>query len=174
MLKQWAEKSYLSSTILFDTPRAIATFTPRPPTSPLLMASLSVSLTWAQRFSASRLIQARCFLLLHTSLNSHLLGSSHTNLHGAGDRSGPFSTFIHSASALLAQSPEMGATPVVMAATEPHPAPGTSYGPGGLLQGRGWPTRISDYGRSNSKQLRQEQWERMEEWAQFRYPGSPN
>jgi NAD(P)-dependent dehydrogenase (short-subunit alcohol dehydrogenase family) len=61
-----------------------------------------------------------------------------------------------------AQTPEMGALPMLYAATEPRVAGGTCIGPDGFLQRRGYPTLVRSSRTSRDATLAGELWQRSE------------
>jgi NAD(P)-dependent dehydrogenase (short-subunit alcohol dehydrogenase family) len=61
-----------------------------------------------------------------------------------------------------AQTPEMGALPILYAATEPQVAGGSCIGPDGFLQRTGYPTVVSTSRRSHDAHLAEVLWQRSE------------
>jgi NAD(P)-dependent dehydrogenase (short-subunit alcohol dehydrogenase family) len=71
---------------------------------------------------------------------------------------------------LLAQGPEMGALPTLYAATAPDVVKGGFYGPGGFMEMRGMPKRVSSNGRSHDQAAAARLWAVSEELTGVRYP----
>ncbi|MFF4543389.1 oxidoreductase [Streptomyces sp. NPDC001435] len=69
------------------------------------------------------------------------------------------------------QSPEMGALSILRAATDPNAAGGSYYGPPGLAQFTGRPTRVESNARSHDAQAQQRLWEESERLTGVTYPG---
>ncbi|MEZ0358726.1 SDR family NAD(P)-dependent oxidoreductase [Mycobacterium sp. SA01] len=71
---------------------------------------------------------------------------------------------------LTVQSSEMGALPTLRAATDPTVHGGQYYGPGGLLQMRGYPKLVSSNGRSHDVAAQKRLWSVSEELTGVTYP----
>ncbi|KDF00483.1 short-chain dehydrogenase [Mycolicibacterium aromaticivorans JS19b1 = JCM 16368] len=71
---------------------------------------------------------------------------------------------------LTVQSSEMGALPTLRAATDPTVHGGQYYGPGGLLQMRGYPKLVSSNGRSHDVASQKRLWAVSEELTGVTYP----
>ncbi|PND59684.1 short-chain dehydrogenase [Mycobacterium sp. ENV421] len=71
---------------------------------------------------------------------------------------------------LTVQSSEMGALPTLRAATDPTVHGGQYYGPGGLLQMRGYPKLVSSNGRSHDVAAQKRLWAASEELTGVTYP----
>lgn len=70
----------------------------------------------------------------------------------------------------MSQSAEMGALPVLYAATMPAVLPGDYFGPRGRTEQRGYPTRVSRSGRAADATVAAALWERSEELTGVTYP----
>jgi NAD(P)-dependent dehydrogenase (short-subunit alcohol dehydrogenase family) len=73
------------------------------------------------------------------------------------------------ANAVLAQSPEQGALPMLYAATAPDAEGGTYYGPDGLLNARGHPEKQRSNERSRDTERAEQLWAVSEELAGVSY-----
>ncbi|WP_431234972.1 SDR family NAD(P)-dependent oxidoreductase [Mycolicibacterium psychrotolerans] len=71
---------------------------------------------------------------------------------------------------LTVQDAEMGALPTLRAATDPTVHGGQYYGPGGLLQMRGYPKLVSSNGRSHDVAAQKRLWAVSEELTGVTYP----
>jgi NAD(P)-dependent dehydrogenase (short-subunit alcohol dehydrogenase family) len=71
---------------------------------------------------------------------------------------------------LTVQSSEMGALPTLRAATDPTVRGGQYYGPGGLLQMRGYPKLVSSNRRSHDTAVQKRLWSVSEELTGVTYP----
>lgn len=71
---------------------------------------------------------------------------------------------------LTVQSSEMGALPTLRAATDPTVRGAQYYGPGGLLQMRGYPKLVSSNGRSHDVAAQKRLWAVSEELTGVSYP----
>ncbi|MBI3691950.1 MAG: SDR family NAD(P)-dependent oxidoreductase [Mycolicibacterium aromaticivorans] len=71
---------------------------------------------------------------------------------------------------LTVQDAEMGALPTLRAATDPTVHGGQYYGPGGLLQMRGYPKLVSSNGRSHDVAAQKRLWAVSEERTGVTYP----
>jgi NAD(P)-dependent dehydrogenase (short-subunit alcohol dehydrogenase family) len=72
-----------------------------------------------------------------------------------------------------AQSPRMGALPILFAATAPHVEGGTCLGPDGFLQRKGYPTAVRTSGASRDARLAAHLWGRSEDLTGFRFAIAP-
>jgi NAD(P)-dependent dehydrogenase (short-subunit alcohol dehydrogenase family) len=72
-----------------------------------------------------------------------------------------------------AQTPEMGALPMLYAATEPHVAGGICVGPDGFMQRNGYPTLVSSSRTSRDTTLADQLWERSELLTGVHYAVEP-
>ena len=70
----------------------------------------------------------------------------------------------------LEQSTEMGALPILRAATDPNVAGGEYYGPGGFAETRGFPEVVESNGRSHDADVARRLWTVSEELAGVRFP----
>jgi NAD(P)-dependent dehydrogenase (short-subunit alcohol dehydrogenase family) len=77
---------------------------------------------------------------------------------------------VRAAFRLLEQSSEMGALPTLRAATDPTALGGQYYGPGGLLEMRGYPKLVSSNGRSHDVGVQQRLWQVSEDLTGVEYP----
>jgi len=73
-----------------------------------------------------------------------------------------------------AQSPQMGALPILFAATAPGAEGGTCIGPDGLMQRNGYPTPVRTSRRSRDTALAAQLWERSELLTGVRYTIEPH
>lgn len=89
-------------------------------------------------------------------------GYTHTNLQ---QYSGFFSRLNH----LAAQTPEMGALPILYAATAPDVVGGGYYGPDGPFELRGYPKRVSSSRTSRNETTARRLWEVSEEMTGVSY-----
>jgi NAD(P)-dependent dehydrogenase (short-subunit alcohol dehydrogenase family) len=76
---------------------------------------------------------------------------------------------MHVGNRLLAQSDEMGALPVLFAATEPGLEGGTYAGPDGIAEQRGHPKPVSPSARARDEELARRLWEVSEELTGVRF-----
>ncbi|MFD4367192.1 oxidoreductase [Rhodococcus sp. NPDC058521] len=70
---------------------------------------------------------------------------------------------------LLAQSAEMGALPMLYAATQPKVIGGAYYGPDGLFEQHGYPRQVSSNGKSRDEALAATLWDLPEELTGVTY-----
>ena len=70
---------------------------------------------------------------------------------------------------LVAQGPEMGALPMLFAATAPDVKGGDYYGPGGWREWRGYPKRVKSSKRSYDKDVAARLWDTSEKLTGVRY-----
>jgi len=71
---------------------------------------------------------------------------------------------------LVSQSAAMGALPTLRAATDPAAAGGEYYGPGGLVQAKGYPVRVSSNAKSRDRAAQQRLWAESERLTGVTYP----
>ncbi len=71
---------------------------------------------------------------------------------------------------LVSQSAAMGALPTLRAATDPAAAGGEYYGPGGLVQFRGYPVRVSSTAKSRDQAAQQRLWAESQRLTGVTYP----
>jgi hypothetical protein len=71
---------------------------------------------------------------------------------------------------LVSQSAAMGALPTLRAATDPAAAGGEYYGPGGLVQFRGYPVRVSSNAKSRDQAAQQRLWAESQRLTGVTYP----
>ena len=94
-------------------------------------------------------------------------GFAATNLQTAGIGLGPVGTLLKPVmkigNLLLAQSDEMGALPSLYAATAPDVVSGDYYGPDGMGEQRGHPTRVGRNSRASNEEDAKRLWEVSEE-----------
>jgi NAD(P)-dependent dehydrogenase (short-subunit alcohol dehydrogenase family) len=69
----------------------------------------------------------------------------------------------------LAQGPERGALPILRAATDPSAVGGEYYGPGGLFELTGDPTRVESSARSHDAPAQRELWKASEQLTGVSY-----
>lgn len=74
------------------------------------------------------------------------------------------------ANRFFAQSQEMGALPVLYAATAPGVQGGEYFGPGGLQEMRGYPARVESSARSHDQGTAARLWQRSQELTGVTYP----
>ena len=90
-------------------------------------------------------------------------GYAATNLQTAGPGMGPLGLIakpvMKVANVFLAQSEEMGALPSLYAATAPDVANGEYFGPDGIGEQRGHPTRVGRSGRASDPEVAKRLWE---------------
>ncbi len=70
----------------------------------------------------------------------------------------------------LSQSPEMGALPLLYAATMPDVAPGDYFGPHGRTEQRGYPVRVARSDRAADAAVAAALWEQSEQLTGVTYP----
>jgi len=70
----------------------------------------------------------------------------------------------------IAQSPAMGALPLLRAATDPKAAGGQYYGPGNLLETKGNPKLVKSSARSYDQELAGQLWQTSEKLTGVSYP----
>jgi NAD(P)-dependent dehydrogenase (short-subunit alcohol dehydrogenase family) len=94
-------------------------------------------------------------------------GYAATNLQTAGISLGPVGTLLKPVmrvgNLLLAQSDEMGALPTLYAATAPDVVSGDYYGPDGMGEQRGHPTRVGRNSRASNEEDARRLWEVSEQ-----------
>ena len=94
-------------------------------------------------------------------------GFAATNLQTAGIGLGPVGTLLKPVmkigNLVLAQSDEMGALPSLYAATAPDVVSGDYYGPDGMGEQRGHPTRVGRNSRASNEEDAKRLWEVSEE-----------
>jgi NAD(P)-dependent dehydrogenase (short-subunit alcohol dehydrogenase family) len=78
-------------------------------------------------------------------------------------------TFFSMLNPIMAQSPEMGALPILYAATEPEIKGGEYIGPDGFLGQRGYPHKASSSQRSHDEDTALHLWEVSEELTQLKF-----
>jgi len=71
---------------------------------------------------------------------------------------------------LLAQNAEMGALPIIRAATDPDAHGGEYYGPGNAMQTKGRPRLVGSSHRSHDAELARRLWAESERMTGVRYP----
>lgn len=100
-------------------------------------------------------------------------GYSATNLQLAGP-TGVMRSALRVGNALIAQNAERGALPQLYAATAPDAEGGAYYGPDGLGEMRGSPTRVRVANRGRDPELGRRLWEASEELTGVRFdlPGA--
>ena len=86
-------------------------------------------------------------------------GWAATHLQSAGPQLAHERVFMAVVNKLYAQSPEMGALPILYAATAPSVSGGTFVGPDGVMQGRGHPRVVEGSKRSQDAQVASRLWE---------------
>ena len=89
-------------------------------------------------------------------------GWTGTNLQ----RHAPFFRFMKR---FVSQKPEMGALPTLYAATVPDVQGGDYFGPGRLMEMRGYPKKVKSSDDSHDEELAKELWEASEELTGIRY-----
>ena len=72
----------------------------------------------------------------------------------------------------LAQGPRRGALPILRAASDPTASGGEYYGPGGVFEFTGAPTRVESSASSHDFALQRQLWETSEQLTGVSYPGS--
>jgi NAD(P)-dependent dehydrogenase (short-subunit alcohol dehydrogenase family) len=102
-------------------------------------------------------------------------GYAATNLQHAGPP-GLDSAVMHVTNRVLAQSDEMGALPILYAATEPGLDGGTFAGPDGVLEQRGHPKPVSASGAARDEDVAGRLWDVSERLTgvRFELAGSPS
>ena len=94
-------------------------------------------------------------------------GYAATNLQTAGISLGPVGTLLKPVMRIgnlfLAQSDEMGALPTLYAATAPDVVSGDYYGPDGMGEQRGHPTRVGRNSRASNEEDAKRLWEVSEQ-----------
>jgi NAD(P)-dependent dehydrogenase (short-subunit alcohol dehydrogenase family) len=71
---------------------------------------------------------------------------------------------------MFTQSAAMGALPALRAATDPGAAGGEYYGPGGLVQAKGYPVRVSSNARSRDQAAQRRLWAESERLTGVTFP----
>ena len=71
---------------------------------------------------------------------------------------------------LFSQSAAMGALPTLRAATDPAAAGGEYYGPGGLVQAKGYPVRVSSNAKSRDRAAQRRLWAESQRLTGVTYP----
>jgi NAD(P)-dependent dehydrogenase (short-subunit alcohol dehydrogenase family) len=95
-------------------------------------------------------------------------GYSATNLQLSGP-AGVVRAFLRVTNALFAQSPEMGALPILYAGTAPEVEGGAFFGPDGLREARGHPKPVAPVARARDAELGRRLWEVSEGLTGVRY-----
>jgi NAD(P)-dependent dehydrogenase (short-subunit alcohol dehydrogenase family) len=95
-------------------------------------------------------------------------GYSATNLQLAGP-TGVMKAFLRVTNALVAQSADAGALPILYAATSPDVEGGAFYGPDGIGEFRGHPKRVRPTRRAGDPDLARRLWEVSEELTGVSY-----
>jgi NAD(P)-dependent dehydrogenase (short-subunit alcohol dehydrogenase family) len=96
-------------------------------------------------------------------------GYSRTNLQTSGPGKPP-GTLARIVEKLAAQDAAHGTLPTLRAATEPNAAPGSYYGPDGLLQLRGDPVPVPVPDHARTEAAARSLWEIGEELTGVRFP----
>jgi NAD(P)-dependent dehydrogenase (short-subunit alcohol dehydrogenase family) len=73
------------------------------------------------------------------------------------------------AGAVVSNPPEIGALPILRAATDPDVAGGEYYGPGGFFELRGYPTLVQSSARAHDEELQRRLWKLSEELTGVSY-----
>jgi NAD(P)-dependent dehydrogenase (short-subunit alcohol dehydrogenase family) len=76
---------------------------------------------------------------------------------------------LHAASRIIGQQPDMGALPTLRAATDPDVQPNDYYGPGGIMEMRGYPVRVDSIEATKDPELAERLWDVSEELTGVRY-----
>jgi NAD(P)-dependent dehydrogenase (short-subunit alcohol dehydrogenase family) len=76
----------------------------------------------------------------------------------------------HAVGSPIAQPAAMGALPTLRAATDPAARGGEYYGPGGWLEMKGYPRRVSSSARSHDTSAQRRLWQESERLTGVRYP----
>jgi NAD(P)-dependent dehydrogenase (short-subunit alcohol dehydrogenase family) len=106
--------------------------------------------------------RARAANLPLRSLAAHP-GYAATNLQTAGPSNPADRLVMAIGNRLIAQSAEMGALPILFAATGPDVAGGEFFGPDGFMEGRGHPTRVQGSKKAQDPDRARRLWEVSEE-----------
>lgn len=77
--------------------------------------------------------------------------------------------FMHTISRVIGQQPAMGALPTLLAATDPDVQPNEYFGPGGLMEMRGYPTRVDTNQAAKDPALAQRLWDTSEVLTGIQY-----
>jgi NAD(P)-dependent dehydrogenase (short-subunit alcohol dehydrogenase family) len=77
--------------------------------------------------------------------------------------------FMHTISRVIGQQPAMGALPTLLAATDPDVQPNEYFGPVGLMEMRGYPTRVDTSQAAKDPVLAQRLWDTSEELTGIQY-----
>jgi NAD(P)-dependent dehydrogenase (short-subunit alcohol dehydrogenase family) len=77
--------------------------------------------------------------------------------------------FMHTISRVIGQQPAMGALPTLQAAIHPEVQPNDYYGPGGLMEMRGYPTKVDTSAAAKDQVLAQRLWNVSEELTGIQY-----
>lgn len=77
--------------------------------------------------------------------------------------------FMHTISRVIGQLPAMGALPTLLAATDPDVQPNEYFGPGGLMEMRGYPTRVDTNQAAKDPALAQRLWDTSEVLTGIQY-----
>lgn len=81
--------------------------------------------------------------------------------------------FMSITNAIFAQRAEKGALPTLYAATAPHVEGGAYFGPDGLFEQRGFPTRVDSTPASKDEEAARRLWETSEELTGVRFALAP-
>lgn len=76
---------------------------------------------------------------------------------------------LHGISRVIGQQPPMGALPTLRAAIAPDVKPGDYYGPGGLMEMRGYPVRVPSSAAAKNIELARRLWDVSEEMTEIGY-----
>ena len=95
-------------------------------------------------------------------------GYSVTNLQVSGP-TGPMKSVLRVTNALVAQNVEKGALPQLYAATMPDVESGSFYGPDGIRELRGHPTRVEPAGRAKKPDVAERLWEVSQDMTGVRF-----
>ncbi len=76
---------------------------------------------------------------------------------------------MHTISRLVGQQPAMGALPTLRAALAPDAQPSDYYGPGGMMEMRGYPVKVSPSAAAQDQELARQLWQVSEELTGVRY-----
>jgi len=96
-------------------------------------------------------------------------GLSNTDLTSHVDSTAMKVVYDYFVMPLLAQNAEMGAAPLLFAATDTSVKNGSFYGPCGIANLNGFPAENDTMGKANEKDFREKVWGWSEDWAGIKY-----
>ena len=101
------------------------------------------------------------------SINSDVIA---TACHPGWTVTGLQKGLLHGISRIIGQQPKMGALPTLRAAIDPSAKRNDYYGPGGVMEMRGYPELVETSGTAKDTDLAKQLWEKSEELTGIPYP----